>query len=186
MSKDKKKKDPKKVEAGTRSLAVLAARKKVKELSENPEWDLTQEILQEIMATHLIEDPDSTPKVTKLVKELEEEINRRYKYDEEVRKILIDSIPTIPSIRAWVNKDKWKEAVWDKIKNTGLFTEYKRAELINALHSRAVERDTQAAKIWLTISGDYSDKVDLKTDGTLEKFREINAILHSKNKNEED
>lgn len=179
MSKNKNK-NSKNIENGSKSIAILNARKRVKEISDNPEWDLTQEILQEIMAFYTIKDPENQPKVPELIEELKKEINRRYKNDEEVKNILIEGIPKIQSVRNWVNKDNWKNAIWQKIKETGLFTESKRVELIDALHKRGIERDTQAAKIWLTLSGDYSEKVDLKTDGTLEKFREINNILHSK------
>ena len=46
-----------------------------------------------------------------------------------------------------------------------------------------MDKSDQAAKIWLTISGDYSDKIDV-TDKTVDTYRDINNILHGK-KNEE-
>jgi len=170
-------------EASKNAVIKLEARRAVKQLSGNAEWDLVQETLQEIIASHTIANPEVLPRVPQLIRELELEIKKRYKLEEELQKLLLESIPKVASIRAWMKKDGWGEAIWKKIQETGLFTHENRMEMINALHKRGVERDTSAAKIWLTLSGDYTDKVDF-TDGTLEKFREINKVLHGKDEDE--
>jgi hypothetical protein len=152
----------------------------VKKLSGDGRWTLVQEVLQEIAAAHTIKDPSQKlPPANKLKEELLEEINRRYK-DSEYLDILVSSIPSDVSIRAWIKKDGWDDAVWSKIRTEGLFTKEKRAEVIESLRIRALGRDTTAAKLWLTMSGDYSDKLDVAGDKTLDIFRQYNEALHKK------
>ncbi len=56
--------------------------------------------------------------------------------------------------------------------------------MIEAIRSRGLNKSDTAAKLWLTLSGDYSEKIDIKQDETVEKFREINRILLSNNNDE--
>lgn len=162
------------------ALAMQKARKLVKELSGDNDWDLIQQLLQEIIASHTIANPDVLPKVPQLIKELELEIGKRYEKEPDLMVILLEGIPTPPSVRNWTKKEGWVDAIWKQIQGTGLFTHSKRSEMIEALRSRGLARDTQAAKIWLTLSGDYSDKMDVKDDRTVDLFREINNKIHQK------
>lgn len=155
--------------------------KKVKELSKDSKWTIPQEILQEIVATYTIKDPKNVPKVPTLMKDLESEIKLRYANDEELRDLLLESIPADRHIRNWMKKDGWEEAVWSKIRVEGLFTASKRAEVIESLRQRALDKSDTAAKLYLTMSGDYSEKVEMDNK-TVDTFREINSILHNKKK----
>lgn len=158
----------------------LEAVRIVRELSGNGQWTLVQEVLQDIVAGYIVKDPSgSTPPANKLREELLEEIKRRYENSEHLD-ILLESVPSDVSIRAWTKKDTWDEAVWGRIKTEGLFTKEKRAEVIESLRIRALGRDTTAAKLWLTMSGDYSDKLDLKNDKAVDVFRQMNEALHKK------
>lgn len=183
---DSTKKDKSKIEYGKQALKVIDARKRVKALSGDNDWDITQEILQEIVASHTIVNPETIPPVPQLIEELNGLIEKRYKDEPEMREILLKGVPNAPSVRLWMKKKGWNESVWKIIQDTGLFTESKRIQLIDSLHQRGVERDTQAAKIWLQLSGDYQEGINITTDDTLNRFREINQILHSKKNNDED
>lgn len=170
-----------KAEIAEKAIVKLAAVKAAKKLK-NPDsnWSLVQEILQEILASHKVANPDKIPKTPQLKEELEKEISKRYEDEPETRTLLLEAVPSERSIREWFKKSGWDEAVWDFIRKSGLFTAQKRAELINALFQRGVDRDTQAAKIWLTLSGDYVEKSEVN-DKTTDTYREIQkAILANK------
>jgi hypothetical protein len=164
-----------------KSATKLAAVKAMRALSnQDSEWTIVQEIYQDVVAAHIIINPDKLPPVTQMVEELKKEIELRYAEDEELRKLLLDSVPEPRAIRIWQKKEGWEEAVWKRIKSDKLFSAEKRAQVIESLRKRAIDNSDQAAKLWLTLSGDYSDKVEVN-DKTIETFREINSILH-KNK----
>lgn len=170
-----------KLEKAKKAIEMQEARKAVRDISTNPDWDLVQELLQEIMATHVIANPEVQPKVPQLITELQEEIKKRYDGDEETKDILLNGIPHARSIREWIKRSEWEEAVWKKISGTGLFTHEKRSAMIQALYTRGLQKNDQAAKMWLTMSGDYSDKLDINDkESALDKFRAINKQIHSK------
>lgn len=147
--------------------------------NKDSKWTVLQEILQEIAATHIIENPNVKPKMTEMRKELTSEVKLRYKEDIEAKEALLDAIPTVRAMRKWAKREGWDEAVWTHIRGTGLFSHDKRAEMIQALFDRGVDKSDTAAKLWLTLSGDYTDKVEV-TDTIVEKYREVNKILHRK------
>ena len=152
--------------------------KLVKALKTDSEWNVLEEILQEVMATYVIKNPDAKfPSVRQLLEDLTKEIECRYSEDTETRDILLAAIPSNPTASRWIKQPKWNEAVWDRVRDGGLFTKEKRAKMINALFQRGLVKSDNAAKVWLTLSGDYSDKLDITQDKTVEKFREINEIL---------
>lgn len=171
-------------EAGKKGAVKLQAVKAAKALnnSDSP-WTLTQEIFQEIQAAYLVANPDSKPHTTKMVEDLKNEIERRYTEDEETKKTLLDSIPSITSVRSWLKREGWEEAVWQKVRGDQLFSPEKRARVIESLRQRAENKSDQAAKLWLTMSGDYSEKMEVN-DNTVDTYREINKILHNKNQDE--
>lgn len=174
---DEKKQDEKRVQR-------LEALKAVKALdnSDSP-WTLTQELFQDVMAGHIVSNPDKLPPVTQMREELIKEIEVRYKDELDLKQLLSDSVPESRTLRKWIKKDNWEDAVWTKIRGDQLFSPANRAQMLEALRVRGLEKSDQAAKIWLTISGDYSDKLDV-TDKTVDKYREINSILHKKKKDE--
>lgn len=151
----------------------------VRKLSKGQDWTILQDITQDIIAEHTVGDPNSKPHMTEVREELFKQVEDRYKSDPELKRILLDGIPSPDSVIAWTRKEGWEEAVWKKIHATGLFSKERRAAMINALYHRGMEKDTTAAKIWLTLSGDYVEKSQIDSkDSTVEKFREINNILH--------
>lgn len=169
-------------EAAIKSAEKLEAVRAVKKLRNGDSvWTIPQEILQEIIAGHTVANPDKTPPVTQMVEELKREIEVRYSDDEELKKLLLESIPEVRSVRLWLKKDGWDEAVWGRIRGEKLFSSDKRAQVIEALRTRAIDRSDVAAKIWLTLSGDYSEKMEVDNK-TVDTFREINSILHRKSR----
>lgn len=197
---DEKKKDPQsqderknnsaehlkafKEEAVANSATQLEAYRAIKKLSgENSQWTLTQQLLQEVMAGHTVANPNRLPPLTQMVEELKVEIENRYKDDQDLKQLLLDSIPQMRSVREWVKKDGWDEAIWGYVRADGLFTASKRAQVIESLRERALEKSDVAAKIWLTLSGDYSEKMEVDNK-SVEMYREINNVLHNKKKQE--
>jgi hypothetical protein len=168
-------------EKRTKRLEALQA---VKELSDkDSKWTLTEEIFQEIQAGHIVSNPNQLPPVTQMRQELISEIKTRYKDEPDVMQVLVDSVPEARTIRKWIKRDGWEDDVWTRLRGDKLFSPANRAQVLEALRVRAINKSDQAAKIWLTISGDYSDKIDV-TDKTVDTYRDINNILHGK-KNEE-
>jgi hypothetical protein len=167
-------------EAAEKAVAKLEQVRAMKALSNgDSQWTLVQEILQEIQAAYIVKDPDVMPKTTKLVVELKSEIEKRYADEPETKQILLDGIPAERSVREWLKKDGWEEAVWSKIRQDGLFTSAKRAQVIESLRTRALDKSDVAAKIWLTLSGDYSEKMEVDSR-SVDMYREINSVLHKK------
>ena len=167
-----------KVEKSIVRLEAVRAVKKMK--NPDSDWYLTQELLQEIMAAHIIADPENVPKTTKLVEELQREIEARYEDEPELKDLLLDAVPSTRAVREWLKKPGWTSAVWECIRKEGLFTTKKRAAMIDALFNRGANgRDTQAAKIWLTLSGDYVEKPE-GADKAVEVFRDIQKAIYSK------
>jgi len=173
-----------KTEAQENSKNSLEALSNVKKISnKNSPWTLTQELLQEIIATYTISNPDKLPALTIMVDDLKKQIAIKYAEDLVTQDILLKSIPTMRTVREWVKRDGWEEAVWGYIKADGLFSPNKRAQVIESLRSRAIDKSDAAAKIWLTLSGDYSEKMEVDNK-SVDIYREINNILHGKKKSE--
>jgi hypothetical protein len=188
MSDEKEKKyehlDPAQAVKAEKAAIKLEAIRAVKQLQNgDSKWTLTQELLQEIQAAHIVVNPDSMPSAAQLTEELKKEIENRYKDEEETKELLLSSVPSAKSVRQWLKKDGWDDAIWSKIRSDQLFSPAKRSEVIRALHVRAVTKSDVAAKIYLTLSGDYVEKSEVN-DSTVDTFREIQKILHKKDKNE--
>jgi len=153
----------------------------VRQMKSDSDWNLLEEIIQDVMAVYVIKNPNKqNQSMKKLRADTEGEINVRYAKEVELRDLLINALPSEISLSKWVKPTKWVDAVWNKVRTDGLFTAESRSTMIKALYDRGLEKSDTAAKIWLTLSGDYSDKLDVSTDKTLEKYREINEILHKK------
>lgn len=163
-------------------ITKLEAVRTARELkNEGSNWTILQEIMQEIQASYLVVDAKTMPDAVKLTEQLKEEVAKRYEDEPNKRQTLLDGVPHVRSIRQWFKKEGWDEAVWSKIRTDQLFSSEKRAEVIESLRLRAIKRSDVAAKLWLTMSGDYSEKMEVN-DKTIETFREINSIILGKNK----
>lgn len=158
--------------------------RQLQQLTPDSKWTILQDIAQDIQASYIIRGSDMpTQKV--LLAEIHSQIDIRYPKDDEdlvkTREIIISSIPNSPvTIKTWTKKEGWNQAVWDKVKNEGLFSKERRAAVVNALYQRAIAKDTVAAKLYLTMSGDYSDRPPDEKNTVVDKFIEINKILHKK------
>lgn len=185
MSDEKPKKDLQKSQAGKKATIKLEAIRAAKELSNpNSQWTLVQEILQEVQAGYVVANPDKRPAVAKMTEDLKKEITARYADDPEKQKILLEAVPSARSVAKWIEKDGWEDAVWGRVRADKLFSPEKRAQVIKALHDRACNRSDNAAKLYLTLSGDYQEKLEVN-DKTMETYREIQQTLLRKSRNEE-
>jgi len=111
------------------------------------------------------------------------EIKERYKSDKPIAKELEEYVPSVQTISKWRNTKAWEPAIFGSIKDTGLFTIEKKAKIIDSIYIKATEKnDTNAAKLWLTMSGDYVEGKDSgKSEDSMDLYREINsAIFKSK------
>lgn len=164
------------------SMAKRLVYKRLEAYQGDSEWSIMEQIAQDIEAFYLAGN-EKRPNLDDMLKFLPIEINKRYPdtVDEytELRELLLDGIPSRPTMHKWRNKKGWDDAVWARIRGSGLFTADARAKVINKLQDQALEGNVTAAKIWLTLSGDYAEKGDTKND-VVEQFREINNILHGK------
>lgn len=154
---------------------------KVRAMKTDSDWNVLEEIIQDVMATYVVNDPEGTrPSVKKMREDVIAEIKLRFNSDPETRDTVLEALPSEMTIGKWIKQPKWNEAVWDRVRTGGLFTKERRSQMINSLFQRGMEKSDNAAKIWLTLSGDYSEKLDITQDKAVERFREINEILHKK------
>lgn len=167
-----------------KKLATEQVKDLTKKLIGDSDWTILQIILQEILSTYICRD-EKTPTLDNMVILLNNEVAARYADNEQVRNILLAGIPTKVSISQWLKKDGWDDAVWKHIKATGMFTNEKRAAIIDALYKRGKDKSDTAAKLWLTMSGDFSEHLNVHTDNTIDQFRDIQQALLSKKRTNE-
>ena len=185
-----KERDPIAQEKIEKSIAKIQAIKALRDLSGSGkgEWNLLQEIMQDICATHMLEKPDreKLPPMKQLIEEMKAEIEKRYNTPEtkETKEILFNAIPSELSIRQWFKKETWQDAVWARMRKGGLFSNERRATLINALWERGTKKDTNAAKLWLTLSGDYSEAKVPDNDKSIDIYRQIQETIFKKKSEE--
>lgn len=118
-----------------KASAKIDAIKSVKKLSTDSKWFITQEILQEVQAGYTVLDPNKLPPVTQMIEDLKKEVEARYSDDEATRDLILESIPGVASVRTWLKKDGWDDAVWKKVRTDKLFSSDKRAQVIESLDS---------------------------------------------------
>jgi len=168
-------------EKGLLSLAKRSAIKKLAQLQGESEWNLLQQIGQEIEAHHIIIKEKLS--LDKHLAAILEEAKSRYSEEPDLLALVLDAIPSRITLRAWKKKKGWEECVWMKIRGEGLFTTDRRAQVVGKLFEQAaIDGNVQAAKIWLTLSGDYSEKDPSAKNEALDVFRELNEAIHNKNK----
>lgn len=165
-----------KVEA---SQLKLLARQRIKSLTGDSEWDLIQQIAQEIEAHYVIKKEKLS--LDKHLEYIKQEVRSRYSDQPDMLELIEEAIPSRVSISQWKKKKGWEDAVWMKIRGEGLFTTDRRAQVIHKLFEQAAQQgNVQAAKIWLTLSGDYVEKDNTQKSETLDLFRELNEAIHNK------
>lgn len=172
--------DAKRQEMSEKSQAKILAKKRLDKLQEDSEWNILEQILQEIESTYLVK-KEKAPSNEKLVELMAAEIEAKYFDDLDLKELLYEALPSRVTVSKWRKKKGWEEAVWSKVRSTGLFTAQKRQMIIDALYEQATDGNTNAAKIWLTLSGDYQEKGN-QANEVVDQFREINSIIHGSKK----
>jgi hypothetical protein len=172
--------DPLSLEKAVKASYMMHIKGKLKGyFPEDNDWDIAQQTLQEVQSVYLVQDPDIRFTANaRVVEDYRKFVAKKYEHEPELRDALLICTPSLLSLSKWFKNPKWNDAVWKRMKDSTLFTPEKRTAMINALYKKGVSGDTSAAKIWLTLSGDYSDKMDIKSDSTVEKYKEFNKILH--------
>lgn len=174
---EKQQKEQARLEA---SHAKRLVYKRLEAMQGDSEWNLVQQIAQDIEAYYVASN-EKRPNLDKMLELIPIEIQKKYPAEvtefSEIRELLLEGVPSRPTMHKWRNKKGWDDAVWAKIRGSGLFTADKRSHVIGKLYEQATDGNTTAAKLWLTLSGDYQEKGDTKNE-TVEAFREINNILH--------
>lgn len=149
---------------------------RLKPMAKSEEWNPVQDILHEIEATFVIENKKLNS--TLLGKLILEEIDSRYKDDPDMAAILKELVPTSRTLIEWRSSQAWKDAVWTQVKGEGMFTADRRAQVINKLFEQATEKGSvNAAKVYLTLSGDYTEKASAEKDKDIDTYREIQKAL---------
>ena len=116
-----------------------------------------------------------------LIKQMGIYATEKYADYEGLSDIIIGALPSHQRIVLWRRKKNWQTAVWDKCKEAGHFTPERKSSVLQKLYDKIIDKgDVQAIKLYLTISGDYSEKIDVKRDQVADVFREINEQLHKK------
>lgn len=173
--------DIKKKRAEAKALKLVNLQK-VRAMKSDGDWNVLEEVIQDVMATYVVRDPEGKrPSVKKMREDVISEIGIRFESSHEDRDVILEALPSEMTLGKWIKQPKWNDAVWARVRTGGLFTKERRSQMINSLFDRGLTKSDNAAKIWLTLSGDYSDKLDITQDKAVEKFREINEILHKKN-----
>jgi hypothetical protein len=171
-----------KEEMANKGNLKLAAIKAVKALgNKGSKWNLVEEMMQEILATKIISNPEllEKPPISETLEDLKKEIEIRYDKEEETKELLLSAIPSKVTAAKWFKKEGWEQAVWDKVRGSGLFGPERRAKMINSIYNRGLNKSDNAAKLWLQLSGDLVENKTMDNK-TIETFREINEILHKK------
>ena len=162
----------------TLSEAKRLAIKRIEALSGDSDWNLLQQIVQEIESSFIISKNSYTNQ--KLLDLLKHEVESRYSDQPDLLEILKEGIPSVMTISKWRKKKGWEDAVWMRVRGEGLFTHDRRAKVINAMFEKANEGNVNAAKVWLTLSGDYVEKDPAAKNDALDLFRQMNEAIHSK------
>jgi hypothetical protein len=156
----------------------------VKNLNPDKEakWTLTQELLQEVMATYIVENPDIRQTATRLKQGLIQKIEEEYSDEPETRDLLLASIPNNSMfVKQWTKREGWEDAVWEKLRGRGLFSKERRTAMVNAIYKRGLDKSDIAAKLWLQLSGDLVEGSLTQKEKATDAYREINEILRKKN-----
>ena len=150
-------------------------------LSGKGKWHLLQEYLIEIQADGKIKEGlgQQFPTFQEQLVLLHKKIEVEHGDEPETRDLLLNYVTQKIPLQKWSKLPGWTDAVVDKMKSYGLFTPENRAAVIDAMKQKAVkDGDVQAAKVWLTMSGDYTDKIDVN-DAKFEKYKEYANSLTS-------
>ena len=116
--------------------------------------------------------------VAELIELTKVALGEQYQDEEEVCKILIDTLPRPPSVRKWLKKPEWKAEVDKRMRDETLFSSTKRAKMINSLYISGSTGNTRAAEIWLKMSGDLNK--DPNKDPVANMFEKIQSSLAKK------
>ncbi len=167
-------------ERSTAGNLKVIAMKKAKELSGEGRWDIVEQIAQEIQAHHVLVNKGKLT-AAQHIQYIKDELNSRYADQPDILEILLDAVPSGTTLGHWKKKKEWEEAVWIKLRGEGLFTPDSRAQVITKLFDQAVQHgNVSAAKIWLTLSGDYVEKGENAKGDAMDLFRQLNEAIHSK------
>jgi hypothetical protein len=163
---------------------TLSAQKTVSELFPSGMWTPVQLILQEIQANLKLEEvlgakPTNFKKQVELLKK---EINDRYEDNEELRNVLLQSVPAYRRVSKWTKTLDWEKAVWSIIQGHEAFNNKNKLSLIMMLFQKGMEKqDVRAADLFFKLSGELTAPAKEGAKSKAQKdFEDIQKALHSK------
>lgn len=159
--------------------ATMSLKKRVEALSLG-DFNLVQDLLQEIQSIDMIEEASTGKKfdLKSQVNRLDQEIKDKYKDKPEIKDLLLEYLPGYDTIRNWVKKDNWKEEVVRKAKSHTSVSGLRRITILDDLYKKAHERgDTRAMELFLRISGDLDTGKERKESKQEKNYRELGEAL---------
>lgn len=165
------------------NVKPIPIKKQIEALSSNPEFNIFQEMLQEIQATDITEslDYETNVPLTKQLEKLKELINSEYAEQENIKTLLLDYFPSYKTIYSWIKKEEWKEAVVAKIKTSYSFSEKRRAKVLDSIYKKAVQKDDmKAAELYCKLAGEFKTEKESKDSKEIDSLKTFNNILHRK------
>jgi len=162
-------------------------KKRIEEISpKDSPWNLFQIMLQEVQATDIVENSvngvDKHSPLTKQLGKLMEAIQDSTDLESSVKDLLLEYFPGYTTVKYWVEKKEWQDAVLRKVKDSKSFSHEKRVAVFNAIYKKATENlDMKAAELFCKLSGDLKEAKDAGKDSKeLEDYKKFNSILIKK------
>jgi hypothetical protein len=179
MTNDLKKERADKSMAKRRAIKELEQELERLDLFQKAEWSIMQDLALDVEAYYSASNKKLTAEM--LIEELKKEAKNRYAQYEGLPEKIAAAAPSVQAVATWRQRKEWKPAIWDRCKETGLFTKERKSMVIEKMFEKIMEKgDVQAAKMWLMMAGEYVEKQEVKGDKDIDIFREINQTLRKK------
>lgn len=157
-----------------------------KQLAQESRFTPVQDVLIDVIVAFrtelVLEKRPRMPDLPEMIEKTKELIGERYSDNEDLVRILLESLPTNHAVRNWTLKAEFKTEVERRMRDDSLFSQDKRAVMIQNLFNVSLkDKNMKAAEMWLKMSGDLTPHVENK-DKTLKEFEEFNTALWTKKK----
>lgn len=154
----------------------------LRELSGDKKWTALQSMMIDIYADGKLKMAEGQrfPTGRELQELLKRKIETEYSDNIKFRTGLLNCVPTVRTLHRWAKLEGWNEDVMKKLKAEHLYSPEDRASIIIALKKEAQKGDVMAAKMVLTMTGDYDEKGQVSDEkfNTWQKY--VNAMGRKK------
>lgn len=158
--------------------------KLTRQLAQDTRFTPAQDILIDVIVAFRTEVILATRKtmadLPEMIEKTKELISERFSDNEDLVRILLESVPSKVAVHGWTKKAEFKAEVERRMRDDSLFSQDKRALMIQNLYNLGLmDKNMKAAEMWLKMSGDLTPQVENK-DKTLKEFQEFNNALWTK------